>query len=195
MTHIRRATAADLPAILELANHYAQTSTANFAIEPEILDDWQRIFDDTQAMHPWLIAVDDDEPRTLLGFAKSSPWKGRCAYSYAAEITVYIHPDKHGRGLGTALYDALLRTLAAQGYRSVLGGITQPNEPSVRLHEKFGMKRVALLERIGWKFDAWHDVGYWQGSLTDDPDAPPTAIQPVDAIWDGVIATDRRADG
>ena len=70
--------------------------------------------------------------------------------------------EHHRRGLGRALYRRLFGTLEAQGYRSALAGITQPNDASVKLHESFGMRRVALFEGIGWKFGRWHDVGYWQ---------------------------------
>ena len=82
--------------------------------------------------------------------------------SPSTEITVYVHPDHQGHGVARALYRRLIPTLEAQGYRSLLAGITIPNPPSVRLHESFGFRRVACLERVGWKFDRWHDVGYWE---------------------------------
>jgi phosphinothricin acetyltransferase len=172
---IRLAQPDDLPAIVDLSNWAAANTAANFAVEPESLDMWRESFARTHERFPWLVAV---EGAVLLGFAKATPWKGRCAYDYSAEVTVYVQPNRHGQGIGRALYSRLLGTMQAQGFHSVLGGITQPNEASVRLHESFGMKRVALLERIGWKFDKWHDVGYWQLQLCD-PDAPPTPIRPV----------------
>ena len=94
------------------------------------------------------------------------------------EVTVYVHHAHFGKGIGKAIYGRLIEILKAQGYRTLLGGITQPNEASVRLHESFGFKRVAMFERIGWKFDQWHDVGYWQLILSDD-DGQPEAIQSV----------------
>ncbi|MFA9389240.1 MAG: N-acetyltransferase family protein [Prolixibacteraceae bacterium] len=36
------------------------------------------------------------------------------------------------------------------------------NTASVALHEKFGFKKVAHFEQIGFKFDKWIDVAYWQ---------------------------------
>ncbi len=91
---------------------------------------------------------------------------------------MYVHPDHHGRGLGTTLYTRLVATLRAQGYRTLLGGITQPNPASVKLHESLGFRLVAMLEHVGWKFDRWHDVGYWQLDLAADTDAP-SPITPV----------------
>ncbi len=61
---------------------------------------------------------------------------------------------------------------------TLLAGITIPNAASERLHESFGFRRVALLERVGWKFDQWHDVGYWELVL-HDADHPPDRIRLV----------------
>ena len=46
-----------------------------------------------------------------------------------------------------------------------IGGITLPNEASIALHEKLGMTQVAHFNQIGFKFDQWLDVGYWQKVL------------------------------
>ena len=172
---IRLADIDDVPAILEIVNWAALNTAANFAVEPESLEQWR---DDWQCMHdryPWYVAIDGQR---ISGFAKASPWKGRCAYHWTAETTVYVAPGHHRRGVGKALYDGLLSTLRAQGYRTLLGGITVPNPASVRLHESFGFRRVALLECVGWKFGKWHDVGYWELLLRDD-DKAPTDLKPV----------------
>lgn len=178
MVDIRSARFDDLPAMLEISNWAALNTPANFAIEPETLDSWEADFLETHERYPWLVAVLES---AIVGFAKASPWNGRCAYNWSAEVTVYVHPDLHGRSIGTALYDTFIPLLKAQGYRTLLGGITQPNGASVRLHESFGFRRVALFERIGWKFERWHDVGYWELILSDD-DAPPEAIKSVNEV-------------
>ena len=46
--------------------------------------------------------------------------------------------------------------------------IALPNDPSVRLHERHGFARVGHLLEVGYKHDAWHDVGFWQCKLADD---------------------------
>lgn len=200
---IRLATIDDVPGILAISNHYVLHSAANFAIEPESLAVWRAEFEATHGMYPWFVAaagaadVHADGATEqfagstyplapslggrgkLMGFAKATPWKGRCAYAYAAEITVYVHPDHHRKGLGRALYGKLLETMTAQGYRTALGGIALPNSASVALHESFGMTCAGVLKRVGWKFGKWHDVGYWQADLQPDPESAPDAIRPV----------------
>ena len=172
---IRLARPNDLPSVLSISNDAAKETAANFAVEPEPLSEWQASFAQTHATHPWLVA---DDGQGVVGFAKATPWKGRCAYQYAVEVTVYVRPDSHGRGIGRALYSRLFELLRAQGYHTAIAGITLPNPASVRLHEAFGMRRVATFERIGWKFGRWHDVGYWQVELSD-PAAGRPALRPV----------------
>lgn len=204
---IRLATEADIAPLLAISNWAAVNTPANFAIEPEPLDDWLESWRATHERHPWLVAVEDeascdgsvaDDPRpggpqtpgppsirppsAIIGFAKASPHRGRCAYAYTAETSVYVHPEHHGRGVGRALYERLLPILKAQGYVTILAGITLPNSASQRLHESFGFRRIGVFQRVGWKFDQWHDVSYWQLDLQSDgpPMPPPTRILSVD---------------
>ena len=173
----RRATRADVPAITAISNHYARVSAINFATRDEPVDDWLQSFDATQHTHPWLVAPG---PTGVLGFAKASPWKGRCAYNHAVEVTIYLHPDAVGQGLGRALYNRLFARLQAQGYRTALAGITLPNPASVRLHEAMGMVQVARFQGVGFKRGPWHDVGYWQVQWGDGPPGPVRRVEDVE---------------
>ena len=168
--NLRLAVEADIAPLLEISNWAALNTHANFAIEPEPLEDWLAAWRATREKHPWLVACDGGG--TVLGFAKSSPHRGRCAYAYTAEVSVYVHPQHHGKRIGHALYAKLIPMLKAQGYVTLLAGISTPNDASVRLHESFGFKRIGLFERVGWKFGRWHDVGYWELILNDSPQPP-----------------------
>ena len=175
----------DLPAILAISNRAAMETVANFAVEPESLEDWQEMWQTTHEQFPWFVAETDsenqDDPGEVVGFAKASPWQGRCAYEYAAEVTVYVKPEYHGIGLGTELYERLFSTLKKQGYCSAVAMIALPNKASVRLHERFDMQQIGTLRRIGWKFGAWHDVGIWQSFLVD-AGQPPQRVRPVSEV-------------
>ena len=133
----------------------------------------------THERFPWLVA--NGEGGVIVGFAKSSPWKARCAYHWTAEVSAYIAPNHVGGGIGRSLYTRLFATLTAQGYHSAIGGITLPNEASVRLHESFGMKHVGTFNENGWKNGCWHDVGYWM-LILNQPGVEPGAIRPVDEV-------------
>jgi len=114
---------------------------------------------------PWLVAVEEG---AVVGYAYATKWKERSAYRFSVEVSVYLSNQSHGRGLGAKLYETLFSTLKEGGIHAVMGGITLPNLASVALHEKMGMKKVAHFEKVGFKFDQWHDVGYWQLSLDNE---------------------------
>lgn len=173
---IELATEADVPRCLEMANWAAAHTTANFAVKPETLESWVGLFQKTQHQHPWLVAREDD---AAIGFAKSGPHRPREAYDWSAELSVYIDPAWHGRGVGRALYAALLPLLREQGYVTLLAGITAGHAASEALHARFGFTRCGTFHRVGWKQGAWHDVSYWELHLSDGPAAP---IRPVAAV-------------
>jgi phosphinothricin acetyltransferase len=116
---------------------------------------------------PWLVAERDANP---VGFAYAGEWKGRCAYRHSVEITVYLDPGHRGEGWGTRLYEALFTQLRQGTTHVAIAGIALPNPQSIALHEKFGMTKVAHFTEVGFKFDRWIDVGYWQLVL-DGPGA------------------------
>jgi phosphinothricin acetyltransferase len=118
-----------------------------------------RIGESAEARLPFLVAVVDD---VTLGFASASRWKGRCAYRYSAETTVYVTQSHWQRGVGKALYSTMLGLLQRSGCHAAIGGIALPNESSIRLHERLGFTQVAQFREVGFKFNRWIDVGYWQ---------------------------------
>ena len=157
----------------------AENTAANFATGPETLSEWSATFHETAERYPWLVARREGR---VVGFAKASPHRARGAYRWTAEVSVYIHHELHGRGLGRALYDRLVPTLRAQGYVTLLAGITPPNPGSERLHAALGFVRCGTYHHAGWKFSRWHDVGYWELHLRR-PDLPAETIVPVAEVW------------
>src|SRR5690349_19501587 len=80
----------------------------------------------------------------------------RAAYQWCVDTSVYVRADATGRGIGRALYRALLPLLVLQGFRAAHAGVTLPNPASVRLHESFGFQPVGVFAKTGWKMGAWH---------------------------------------
>jgi phosphinothricin acetyltransferase len=159
---IRSAHPSDAEAIVGIYNHYVTSTTITFEELPVSVDEMRRRIDVIQAAGlPWLV-LEEAEQLLLLGYAYASKWKERSAYRHSVEISVYLKHGIQARGLGSRLYEALFSALAERGIHAAMGGIVLPNEASVRLHEKFGMKQVARFEQVGYKFGQWLDVAYWQ---------------------------------
>jgi L-amino acid N-acyltransferase YncA len=160
---IRSAQLDDAAAISRIYHHYVTTTTISFETEPPSPDDIAARIQKVMARHSWLVYESEG---VLLGYAYTSMFRERRAYQATVEATIYLDPGAFGRGIGRVLYQALLDDTITKGYREALGVIALPNEPSVRLHEKLGFVKVARLERIGYKFNQWIDVGIWQKHLT-----------------------------
>ncbi|HEX4585005.1 MAG TPA: arsinothricin resistance N-acetyltransferase ArsN1 family B [Burkholderiaceae bacterium] len=160
---VRPVTAGDAEAVAHIYSHYVLNSTISFEEEPVLPDAMsQRIQEVFSSSLPWLIAAHADR---IVGYAFAGKWKGRCAYRYSAETSVYLDPEFIGRGIGTQLYQALLAALQDQSIHVVIGGVALPNPASVALHERLGFAKVAHFKEVGYKFGHWIDVGYWQRSL------------------------------
>jgi phosphinothricin acetyltransferase len=160
---VRAADTPDADGIAAIYNHFVAHTVVTFEEEPVSADEMARRMEDVRsASLPWLVAVENGR---IVGYAYASKWRARSAYRFSSEVTVYLDPAAAGRGIGSALYDELFSLLRARGIHVVIGGIALPNDASVTLHEKFGMKKVAHFAEVGFKFGAWVDVGFWERTL------------------------------
>ena len=162
-TIIREADASDAASIASIYNHYVAETVVTFDEQPVTVQEMARRVEEVHAVSlPWLVAEQDNR---VVGYAYASPWKRRAAYRFSVEISVYLDPNHLGRRLGTRLYSELFAILRNSQAHAVIGGIALPNDASVALHEKFGMHKVAVFEEVGFKFNRWIDVGYWERTL------------------------------
>lgn len=119
------------------------------------------------------------------GLAYAKRFNPRAAYDWTAEVSIYLLEGLRRQGLGSLLYERLMATLDAQGYRCLVAGITSPNPASIRLHERFGFVYLGTLQRVGYKLGAWRDVGSWQRLVGPLDDTAPAPVRPVSEVWPG----------
>jgi L-amino acid N-acyltransferase YncA len=156
---IRACHSSDASRICEVYNHYVRETVVTFEDEPVSEAEMaQRIADVTQR-YPWLVW---EQGGVAVAYAYATPWKARSAYRFSVETTVYVAPGFARRGLGTALYQALIAELKSRNVHCVVGGIALPNDASIALHEKLGFSKIGQFEEVGWKLGRWIDVGYWE---------------------------------
>ena len=161
---IRHATKGDLDSLNKLYNHYVRESHATFDIEPittEWREEWFTHYA-TTGRHQLLVAIDDEG---VVGFTSSSRVRPKQAYETSIETSIYLAPNVIGQGLGTRLYSALFEILEGEHIHRAYGGITMPNQPSVRLHERFGFRQVAYFTEQGRKFGRYWDVAWFEKEL------------------------------
>lgn len=163
---VRDAVPEDAKQVASIYNHYVLHSVVTFeedtVTQEQIL---QRITETLEEGLPYLVVEDEGE---VVGFSYASKWKGRCAYRFAVESTVYLADGYGAKGMGSLVYAELLNQLLEKGFKTAIGGISLPNEASVALHEKLGFTKVGHFRRVGYKFNKWVDVGYWQKELESE---------------------------
>jgi L-amino acid N-acyltransferase YncA len=159
-TSIRSASERDAAEIAGIYNIYVSQTCITFETDPVQAPEMAQRIAETQASSlPWLVA---EVSGRIIGYAYASKWKGRCAYRYTVESTVYLDPLHTGKGLGLRLYAALIDAIRDCSIHVIIGGIALPNDASIGLHERLGFRKVAHFEQVGFKHDRWVDVGYWQ---------------------------------
>lgn len=162
---IRKAELSDAAAICGIYNYYIENTAVTFeTVAIEEAEMKERISDIINSGFPYYVIEVDGK---IAGYYYVNRWKDRCAYSSTKEVTIYLQKDMTGKGLGSLLFEHLLKTIDRENTHVLLAGICTPNEGSVKLHEKFGFKQVSHMKQIGRKFDKWQDVGHWELILND----------------------------
>ena len=156
---VRQAKISDASQIADIYNYYVVNTIITFEMVPLTTADMSEKIAITIERYPWLVFEENDE---ILGYAYATEWKPRGAYKNSVESTVYLKSHLSGRGIGSKLYIELIFQLNKLNIHSIIGGIGQPNEASIAFHEKLGFKKVAHFKEVGYKFDKWIDVAYWQ---------------------------------
>ncbi len=159
---VRPGQKADLAAVLEIYNHYVEVSPATFEVAPVRVAEragWFREHDSRGRYRLW---VATDPGGRLVGWATSSPFRPRAAYATTVESSVYCRAGFEGHGIGSRLYESLFRSIQNEDIERVVAGITLPNPASVRLHRRFGFRRVGTFHRVGRKFGTYWDVAWFE---------------------------------
>ena len=153
----------DLPGVLAIYNQVIATTTAVYSSEPSTLVDRRTWMQARKAKGFPVLVVRDDAG--VAGFASYGEFRSWPGYLHTVEHSVHIREDARGRGLGRTLVEALIARARAQDMHVILGGIDAANEASIRMHEKLGFERAAVLRQVGRKFERWLDLLFVQKTL------------------------------
>jgi phosphinothricin acetyltransferase len=158
---IRHCAPGDYGAIVAIYNYYIENTHTTFATTPYSIGERAPWFSQFNESGPNQLLVAEQENR-ILGFCCSTPFSKRAAYDVSIETTVYLATDAIGRGIGKRLYEVLLENLSGIGLHGAYAGIALPNDASVKLHESLGFRKVGVYEEVGWKFDQYWNVAWYE---------------------------------
>ena len=147
---IRRAREQDITALTDIYNYEILHSDATFAITPKTHQErleWLR--EHNIDNHPLIVAVDSDE---VIGYASLSPYRNMEAYRGTVELSVYVHREHRGRGVGEELCRYIIDMARLDETTvTVVSVITSDNQKSISLHEKLGFEFCGELKNVGIK--------------------------------------------
>jgi phosphinothricin acetyltransferase len=161
---IRPAQPRDLAVVTAIYDHAVRHGTASFELEPPEESEMARRYDGLRAGgYPYLVAETDGG---IVGYAYASPYRARPAYRWSVEDSIYIVPQRQGRGIGRALLERLIAEAEAGGFRQMIAVIGDSgNIASIELHRRAGFRLVGTFENVGFKFGRWLDSVLMQRAL------------------------------
>ena len=164
---IRRGESGDLNRLVEIYNYYVTETHVSFHTEPFQITERIQWFNQFGETGPYRLLVAEGG-EDITGYATSTRFNVRPGYNTSVATTIYLDPEQCGRGTGTLLYAALLDELAAEpSVHRAYGGIALPNDASVGLHRKLGFERVASYHEVGYKFDRFWDVDWFEKDVSE----------------------------
>jgi phosphinothricin acetyltransferase len=178
MITFRLAQEADAGEILGIYAPYIQNTVITFEYETPSVDEFKTRIKTIAADYPYIVCIWDGR---IIGYAYAHRHMERAAYQWNAELSVYIDQACQRRGVGKALYSALIDILQLQNVRNVYGCVTMPNENSEKLHAYFGFKKLGVYHNAGYKCGAWHDVAWFEKDIGNGSPVPEPFI-PIHAL-------------
>ncbi len=177
---IRPATPDDAEQLLRIYAPYITGTAITFEYVVPTVDEFRARIEGTLRKYPYLVAQTADGQ--IVGYAYASAFKGRAAYDWAIETSIYLRQGQSGHGLGRMLHDALQEELQEMGILNMCACITAPRgedpyvtDNSIRFHDHLGYRMVGRFLQCGYKFGRWYDMVWMEKHIGEHPDK----VEPV----------------
>lgn len=160
---IRFAENEDLPDILNIYNDAIINTTAVYTYSPKELEERQQWFKaKALAEEPIWVYVQDEH---VVGYATYGSFRDWPAYLYSIEHSIYVDPNYRGLGIASQLLETLIQDAKNKNYRTIVAGIDASNIGSIELHKKFNFTHAGTIKNVGYKFERWLDLAFYQLDL------------------------------
>ena len=153
--------------MLAIYNDVIATTTAIYDYRPRTIEAHEAWFETKRAQN-WPVLVADHDG-AVAGYGSYGPFRPWPAYLHSVENSIYVAADQRGRGIGSVLLPEIIAYASGRDFHTMIAGIDAANEGSLRLHGKFGFRKMAQFHEVGWKFDRWLDLVFLQLMLRDAP--------------------------
>ncbi|NLM60417.1 MAG: N-acetyltransferase [Clostridium sp.] len=146
----RNAEINDLPIIVDIYNSTVPSRRVTADTEPVSVDDRLNWFNEhnPEKRPLWIIEYGGE----ICGWASLQSFYGRPAFDATAEISIYLHENYRGKGIGKKVLNKIIEECPRLEIDTLLGFIFAHNEPSIQLFASFGFEKWGLLPGIA-KFD------------------------------------------
>ncbi len=179
---IRMVTEADAEKLLAIYAPYVKETPITFEYEVPSLEEFRERIRRILEKYPYIAAVEGGE---IVGYAYASPFKGRAAYDWSVETSVYVKMGRHGEGIGRRLYAVLEEMLKMQHILNANACIAWPHPESERFHETCGYRMAAHFTKCGYKMGKWYDM-VWMEKMLGEHSPEPEQVVPVINILESV---------
>ena len=155
--HLSLAERTDVNGMLEIYRPIVETSHTSFEYNvPNLFEFESRVANNLEKW-PWLVCKSSGR---VIGYAYAVQLRGRIAYTWSCELSVYVREGYRELGIGRRLYQCLMDILDWMGVRNFYGVIALPNDSSERFHAKLGFEKVAFMPAAGFK-NRWIDMAWY----------------------------------
>ena len=142
----RDATLEDLTAIVEIYNSTIPSRMVTADTEPVTVESKIAWLEEHNTKRPlWII---ENENKEITGWISFQDFYGRPAYNATAEISIYLHKDHRGKGLGKSVLQQCIDKCPGLGIKNLVGFIFQHNEKSIQLFTQLGFEDWGTLPNI-----------------------------------------------
>ncbi len=181
MITIRKAEPADAERLREIYSYYVKNTVVSFEVEPPSAKEFRQRMERTLERYPYLVLLREGR---IEGYAYAGPFRGRAAYDWSCETTVYLDPDARKQGLGRRLMEALEAELQRMGIVNLYACIGYPEAEdeyltanSADFHAHMGYEKVGDFRRCGYKFGRWYGM-IWMAKTLGPHETEPEPIVP-----------------
>lgn len=156
---VRDAGVNDINDINEIYNYEVLNGVATFDTIPKTYEEREEWLVGHNAKYPCIVVEKNGK---ALAWGSLTQYSPRKAYAGTCEISIYVHQDYRGQGLGKVIIKELLDRAKNNGIHVILSRVAGENEGSKKLHVSFEFELVGILKEVGYKFDRYIDVNFYQ---------------------------------